>query len=90
MYEGYHKLNNQQAAKQLLKMVHVPDARLGVGDAEYLEPLNIEVYYPQSQRAVYIPKPSSIEDVTPDGYGSAFTEQDFPTLHYVGSAIGGI
>lgn len=87
--DGYHLVNRRHALAQLEKTVYVPNNRLGVGEAEYLAALNIAIYYPQTPKAVYIPVPKTLEDMTADGAGLALKDEDFPSTGYIGAAIGG-
>lgn len=92
MYNGYHKQNNFHALQQLNKAVHIPVARLGIGDGENLQAHGMKVEIVQGKQTVVIPDLNThrFEQAHIDGQGASLSEKDFPKTGYMGEAIGGI
>jgi hypothetical protein len=91
MFAGYHLQNRGHALQQLNKMVLLPEARLGVGAGETLNPMTMKVQIVQGKQTVVVPDVStrSFEQAHIDGQGSAVNPEDFPKLNYIGEMTQG-
>ncbi|MFE5317025.1 hypothetical protein [Bacillus cereus] len=92
MMEGYHLQNRVHALQELSRPVELPDAQLGIGDAEELRPTHANFIYPMVPKEALIDKVTnmSIEKATVDLNGNQVDEENFPKNHYFGDPIGGL
>lgn len=93
MLDGWNKTYNIHALNHLSKPVEIPDAALGVSDAEKHDPVEGVVKYPTGlQKQVIQPElaTKSYEFSQIDGFADPINEKDFPSSHFMGDAIGSL
>lgn len=87
MLQGYHKLLKTQALKQLNKLVYIPEASLGVGDAEYSGSVGVKPNYQQPVRQAKVKDVQTTEDTINLGNGKQFYSDQFPKEFYLGEGV---
>jgi hypothetical protein len=83
---------NGQGLKALTVPIYIPQARLGIGEAENKEFLHLQVQYVNKQPIVTAPPVTSrsFEQTQIDGQGAKLSIEDFPNnSFFVGSSLGG-
>lgn len=90
MLDGYHRIFNRFALKQVDRGIDIPDVHLGVGLAENLAPTPLVVSYESGfYTPAQIPTLKTLEQVSIDGQGRAVSLEDFPSTGWIGDQLGG-
>lgn len=95
MLDGFHKSYNAHAYNRLLKVVEIPDARIGVGEGEHLAPVEMAVKYPHAAKKIMEPElaTQSYELSQIDGFSEPLSQKDFSNDSFYGdslSPVGGV
>jgi hypothetical protein len=82
----YRPILNRQAMQVLNVSVDIPEPSLGIGFAENLAFMKMEIVPASPTKKAIIPKLDeySIEQASINAEGNLFSPEDFPRLHWLG------
>ena len=89
MFPGYHRSLRNIVSGYIFRPAHMPEARMGIGAGERLEPLPLPISREHKVQSVKLTLDAArtMDQTAHQGRGEQVSQSDFPMTGYIGEGI---